>query len=43
MREKSRQDLINHGTGQGILGQGSYATFGSEAKGDGATAQSGMR
>jgi hypothetical protein len=43
MREKSRHDLVSQGTGQAILGQGSYTTSGAEAKGDGAPAQSGAR
>ncbi|KAB5517457.1 hypothetical protein GE09DRAFT_1157801 [Coniochaeta sp. 2T2.1] len=41
MREKSRQELINQGTGQESLGQGSYVLSGSEAKGEAASGAQG--
>jgi len=38
MREKSRQELISQGTGQAVLGQGSWIASGAEAQGEGASA-----
>lgn len=34
MRDNSRQELIDQGTGQAVLGQGSYTSAGFQEKGD---------
>lgn len=41
MREDTRKDLVNQGTGETVLGQGSVGASRSEAKGEGASGQPG--